>query len=66
VLPTRVTTAWFDIESGVCIRSETIVDTHCRVNYVWLPATQQVTITGINVTKSVLLALDAHTLLCTC
>ena len=66
VLPTRVTTAWFDIESGVCIRAETIVATHCRVNYVWLPATQQVTITGINVTKSVLLALDAHTLLCTC
>jgi hypothetical protein len=66
VLPTRVTTAWFDIESGVCIRSETIVDTHCRVNYVWLPATQQITITGINATQTVLLALDAHTLLCAC
>ena len=66
VLPTRVTTAWFDIESGVCIRAETIVATHCRVNYVWLPATQQVTITGINVTKPVFLVLDAHTLLCTC
>lgn len=66
VLPTRVTTAWFDIESGACIRSETIVDTHCRVNYVWLPATQQVTITGINAIQTVLLTLDAHTLLCAC
>jgi hypothetical protein len=66
VLPTRVTTAWFDIESGACIRSDTIVDTHCRVNYVWLPATQQVTITGINAIQTVLLTLDAHTLLCAC
>jgi uncharacterized protein DUF3386 len=66
LLPTRVTTAWFDIESGICIRSETIVDTHCRVNYVWLPATQQVTITGINATQTILLVLDAHTLLRAC
>jgi len=66
VLPTRVTTAWFDIESGGCLRAETIVDTHCRVNYVWLPATEQVTITEINATQTVLLALDAHTLLCAC
>jgi Protein of unknown function (DUF3386) len=66
VLPTRVTMAWFDIESGACIRSETIVDTHCRMNYVWLPATQQVTITGINAIQTVLLTLDAHTLLCAC
>jgi hypothetical protein len=66
VLPTCVTTAWFDIESGVCIRSETVVNTHCRVEYVWLPATQQVTITGINATQTVLLALDAHTLLFAC
>ncbi len=66
VLPTRVTTAWFNIESGACIRSETIIDTHRRVGYVWLPATQQVTITGINATQTVLLTLDAHTLLCAC
>jgi Protein of unknown function (DUF3386) len=66
VLPTRVTMAWFDIESGACIRSETIVDTHCRMNYVSLPATQQVTITGINAIQTVLLTLDAHTLLCAC
>ena len=66
VLPTRVTTAWFDLESGVCIRSETIVDTHCRVNYVWLPATQHVTTIGINTIQTVLLTLDAHTLLCAC
>ena len=66
VLPTRVTTAWFDLESGVCIRSETIVDTHCRVNYVWLPATQHVTTIGLNTIQTVLLTLDAHTLLCAC
>jgi len=64
VLPTRVTTSWFDIERGVCSRSETIVDTHRRVGYVWLPATQQVTITGTDATQTVLLALGAHTLLC--
>ena len=64
VLPTRVTTVWFDIESGVCSRSATIVATHRRVGYVWLPATQQVTTTGINATSKVLLELYSHTLLC--
>jgi len=66
VLPTRVTTVWFDIESEGCIRSETIIYTHRRVGYVWLPATQQVTITERNATQTILLAFDAHTLLCAC
>lgn len=66
VLPTRGTTTWFDIKSGECSRSEVIIDTYRRVDHVWLPATRQVTITESNATQTVLLALDAHTLLCAC
>jgi hypothetical protein len=66
VLPTRMTFAWFALPGRDWLRSETVADTHLRVNHVWLPATRQSTITTPRDTQTILWAFDGHTLLGGC
>jgi hypothetical protein len=63
VLPARVTTTRFDLESGVRLGAETVTDTHVRVCHVWLPATRHITMIGVNDSQTVHLEFSAHTLL---
>jgi Protein of unknown function (DUF3386) len=63
VLPTRLTTAWFDVASGVHLGSELVSDTHLRLAHVWLPASRQIVRTGRHGTQALRLVLDGHTLL---
>jgi len=63
VLPTRLTTAWFDVASGAHLGSELVSDTHLRLAHVWLPASRYIVRTGLNDTQVFRLELDGHTLL---
>jgi hypothetical protein len=64
VLPTRVMTTWFDLARGAPVRCETILDTHLRLDHVWLPATRRhMTITTDNTSQTILLEFHGHTLL---
>jgi hypothetical protein len=66
VLPTRVTCIWFDLASGAQLRSETVVDTHRRVDHVWLPATRHVTMVTPNGSQTIQWEFAGHTLLGVC
>ncbi len=63
LLPTRLTTAWFDVASGTHLGSELVSDTHLRLAHVWLPASRHIVRTGLNDTQVLRLELDGHTLL---
>jgi len=63
VLPTRRTTAWFDMASGAHLGAELVSDTHLRLAHVWLPASRHIVRTGRNDTQDLRLVLEGHTLL---
>jgi hypothetical protein len=63
VLPTRLSTAWFDVASGAHLGSELVSDTHLRLAHVWLPASRHIVRTGARGTQALRLELDGHMLL---
>jgi hypothetical protein len=63
VLPTRLTTLWFDVASGTHLGSELVSDTHLRLAHVWLPASRHIVRTGLNDTQVLRLEFNGHTLL---
>jgi hypothetical protein len=62
-LPTRTTTSVFDRETGALLRTEAVVDAHCRLDHVWLPATRWLTVSGIAGSRTIGVEFHDHVLL---
>jgi hypothetical protein len=61
ILPAQTRTCTWDLASGALLRSETIHDSHRRIQHVWLPSTRR--ISGNPGGTPVVISLDEHALL---
>ena len=66
VLPQQMTCTRFALAGGAWLGSETMVDTHLRINHVWLLATRHLTITTPHDTQTIFWEFAGHTLLGAC
>ena len=61
ILPAQTTTRTWDLASGTLLRSESVHDSHRRIDHVWLPAARR--IIGQPGDAPILISLDGHKLL---
>jgi hypothetical protein len=61
ILPAQATTRTWDLASGVLLSSESVHDSHRRIEHVWLPSVRR--ISGHSRWTPVVISLDGHELL---
>ena len=61
ILPAQTTTCTWDLASGALLSSESVHDSHRRIEHVWLPSARR--ISGNPGGTSVVISFDAHELL---
>jgi hypothetical protein len=61
ILPAQATTRTWDLASGALLRSESVHDSHRRIEHVWLPSARR--ISGNPGRTPVVISLDEHELL---